>query len=39
MTNGLWLSCLISPGTFDRHKAMIAVLEYLRGVFPGHIPQ
>lgn len=39
MTNGLWLSCLISPASFDRHKAMFAVLEYLRGVFPRHFPQ
>jgi len=39
MTNGLWLSCLISPASFDRHKAMVAVLEYLRGVFPKHFPQ
>lgn len=39
MTNGLWLSCLISPASFDRHKAMLAVLEYLRGVFPRHFPQ
>lgn len=35
-TNGLWLSCLISPATFDRHKAMGALLEYLSGVFPKH---
>ncbi|MCP4333417.1 MAG: hypothetical protein GY785_12235, partial [Gammaproteobacteria bacterium] len=33
MTNGLWLSCLISPKTFDRHKAMDAILEYLCGIF------
>jgi len=36
MTNGLWLSCLISPGSFDRHQAMDAVLEYLCSVFPDH---
>lgn len=36
MTNGLWLSCLISPKTFDRHKAMDAMSEYLCGVFPKH---
>ncbi len=36
MTNGLWLSCLISPKTFDRHKAMDAILEYLCGIFPKH---
>lgn len=39
MTNGLWLSCLISPASFDRHKALVAVLEYLRSVFPKHFPQ
>jgi len=36
MTNGLWLSCLISPSSFDRHKAMDAILEYLSNVFPKH---
>ena len=39
MTNGLWLSCLISPKTFDRHKAMDALLEYLSRVFPKHFSQ
>ena len=36
MTDGLWLSCLISPKTWDRHAAMDAVMSYLRGVFPKH---
>ena len=36
MTNGLWLSCLISPRSWDRHKAMDAVMTYLRSVFPKH---
>ncbi len=36
MTNGLWLSCLISPSTFDRHEAMDAVNAYLQNVFPKH---
>ncbi|MDH3616212.1 MAG: TetR family transcriptional regulator C-terminal domain-containing protein [Gammaproteobacteria bacterium] len=36
MTNGLWLSCLISPRSFDRHKAKDAVNAYLRSVFPKH---
>jgi TetR/AcrR family transcriptional repressor of bet genes len=36
MTNGLWLSCLISPQTWDRHAAMDAVLSYLQSVFPKH---
>jgi TetR/AcrR family transcriptional repressor of bet genes len=39
MTNGLWLSCLISPGSFDRHEAMHAVNEYLGNVFPRHFSQ
>ncbi|MGI9247606.1 MAG: TetR/AcrR family transcriptional regulator [Woeseiaceae bacterium] len=36
MTNGLWLSCLISSGSFDRHEAMRAINEYLSSVFPKH---
>jgi len=36
MTNGMWLSCLISPGSFDRHEAMHTVNEYLGSVFPQH---
>ena len=36
LTNGLWLSCLISPQPWDRSKAMDAVLSYLSGVFPEH---
>ncbi len=36
ITSGLWLSCLISPQTWDRRKAMAAVMSYLRGVFPKH---
>ena len=36
MTNGLWLSCLISPRTFDRQKARDALLGYLSSVFPKH---
>ena len=39
MTNGLWLSCLISPGTFDRHEALGALMEYLSNVFPKHFPK
>ncbi|MGI9236149.1 MAG: TetR/AcrR family transcriptional regulator [Woeseiaceae bacterium] len=35
-TNGLWLSCLISPAAFDRRKAMEAILEYLSSIFPKH---
>lgn len=39
MTNGLWLSCLISPATFDRQKARNALLEYLSNTFPKHFSQ
>ena len=36
MTDGLWLSYLISPKGFDRDVAMDAVYSYLRAVFPDH---
>lgn len=36
MTDGLWLSCLVSPKGFDRDEAMDAVYSYLRAVFPDH---
>ena len=36
MTNGLWLSCLVSPQDWDRELAAEAVMSYLRNVFPGH---
>ena len=39
MTNGLWLSCLIGPASFDRKKAMAAILAYLASVFPKHFSQ
>jgi len=39
MTNGLWLSCLISPRTWDRLQALDAVDSYLGKVFPGHFPK
>ncbi len=38
MTNGMWLSYLISPKRFDRHMATDAVNEYLRSIFPKHFP-
>ncbi len=38
MTNGLWLSCLVSPKLFNRRKAMDSIDEYLRCVFPKHFP-
>lgn len=36
MTDGLWLSCLISPKSWDRHVARDAVYSYLHAVFPKH---
>ena len=36
MTNGLWQWALIRPNSFDKAKAMDAVLTYLRNVFPQH---
>lgn len=36
MTDGLWLSCLINPKSFDRGAALDAVHSYLRAVFPKH---
>jgi TetR/AcrR family transcriptional repressor of bet genes len=36
MTNGFWLSCLISPQSWDRAEAMEAVMSVLRSLFPQH---
>ncbi len=36
MTNGLWLSCLVSPQEWNRHEALDAVKSYLTHVFPKH---
>ena len=38
VTNGMWLSYLISPKRFDRQNATNAVDEYLRSMFPKHFP-
>ena len=38
MTNGMWLSYLISPSLFDRQDAMNAIDEYLHSTFPKHFP-
>jgi TetR/AcrR family transcriptional repressor of bet genes len=38
MTNGMWLSYLISPKHFDRATAMEAIDEYLHNTFPKHFP-
>jgi len=39
MTNGLWLSCLISPQSWSRNGAMEAIMSYLSSVFPKHFKQ
>lgn len=36
LTNGLWLSCLMSPKNWDRHAALESVKGYLKSVFPQH---
>ncbi len=36
MTNGMWLSCLISPRTFDRDQARQAITGLLCRYFPKH---
>ena len=38
VSNGMWLSSLISPKRFDRQCATHAVDEYLRSIFPQHFP-
>lgn len=39
MNSGLWLDMLISPSEMPAEKAKEISLSYLRGVFPGHIPE
>lgn len=39
LTDGLWLSCLINPKSFDRAVALRSVTSYLGAVFPGHYNQ
>jgi len=36
LTNGLWLSCLISPQTWDKNVAANSVNSFLGSVFPNH---
>lgn len=36
MTDGIWLSILISPKSYDRNTARRAIYSYLKGVFPDH---
>jgi TetR/AcrR family transcriptional repressor of bet genes len=38
LTDGLWLSCLVNPRTFDRAAALRSVYSYLHAVFPEHYP-
>ncbi len=39
LTDGLWLSCLINPKSFDRGQAFKSIYSYLRAVFPEHYDQ
>ncbi len=39
MTDGMWLSCLVNPKTFDSKAAQNAVRSYLAAVFPRHFDQ
>ena len=36
LTYGMWLSCLINPGQFDRHRSIKTIRDYLSAVFPDH---
>lgn len=36
MTDGMWLSCLVNPKTFNSKAAQHAVRSYLAAVFPRH---
>lgn len=36
MTDGLWLTCLISPKSWNRKHAMAVIMSYLTSVFPRH---
>ncbi len=36
ITNGMWLSYLISPKNFDRQESLDAILDLLRRYFPKH---
>ncbi len=39
MTDGMWLTCLVSPKSFDRQEAMGAVTSLLSSYFPKHYPR
>jgi TetR/AcrR family transcriptional repressor of bet genes len=36
MTNGMWLSCLISPGSWKQQQCLAAIRSYLASIFPQH---
>ena len=36
LTDGLWLSCLINPKSFDRNASLRCIYSYLCVVFPDH---
>jgi len=39
LTDGIWLSYLINPKSFDRNQSIRAVEAFLRALFPDHYPQ
>jgi TetR/AcrR family transcriptional repressor of bet genes len=39
MTDGMWLSCLVNPKSFDSKAAQRAVRSYLAAIFPRHFHQ
>ena len=39
LTDGIWLSCLISPKSFSRTESLLAIQSYLRATFPNHYPR
>jgi len=36
LTDGLWLSCLINPKSFDRSAALRSIYSFLSAIFPDH---
>ncbi|MDP6994374.1 MAG: TetR family transcriptional regulator C-terminal domain-containing protein [Woeseiaceae bacterium] len=39
LTDGMWLSCLMNPGSFDRQQALDTIRHYLQAVFPDRYNQ
>tara|TARA_B100000686_G_C16804430_1_gene988871 strand:- start:1653 stop:2354 length:702 start_codon:yes stop_codon:yes gene_type:complete len=39
LTDGMWLSCLISPKSFNRTESLLAIQSYLSSTFPNHYPR